>query len=148
MPPVGNVVWPRAGTDGFKDDQACIRSYALTGFGSRNSSQLVMNGPPVVVKAGQSFNLAYSEALYNFQNQNNEGQTCADVYLTYGVASLALGFFLQSSSRDSSSFSSNCEMMPPPGVSFDQGPAQGVEHVRGSYLFLSTALPPLGVGAD
>ena len=69
------------------DDDACgykYHSYQIDGIGI-NSPELVFNvlSPPLPVSIGQSFHIWFGEDLHDCGDDNNSGETCADVYAWY-----------------------------------------------------------------
>ena len=72
----------------YKDDSGKPRgkyySYQIAGIGV-NSPELVFNKlpTPLSVSSSQEFQIWYGQDLVNRSEDNNAGQTCADVYAWY-----------------------------------------------------------------
>ena len=73
--------------DYLKDDSGCGKkyySYQIDGIGV-NSTELVFNKlpTPLSVPYGQEFQIWYGQDLRDCSENNNGGETCADVYAWY-----------------------------------------------------------------
>ena len=62
----------------------CGHSYKIEGVGVNEIELRFNNLPsPISVSVGDEFQIWYGQDLYNCSEDNNSGQTCADVYARY-----------------------------------------------------------------
>ena len=64
--------------------KGCVYPYKIEGVGVNETELRFNNLPsPISVFVGDEFQIWYGQDLYNCSEDNNSGQTCADVYAWY-----------------------------------------------------------------